>query len=90
MSEIELKLLLLRYNMLSKKDDMFADMCIHANTIAGHEYEWAECIDEMTEINNELRNHGYELVYADYKTEGEVSYSVYKLAPIDKNSSPAL
>ena len=83
MSEIELKLLLLRYNMLSKKDDTFAYMCMHANTIAGHEYEWAECIDEMTEINNELRNHGYKLVYGDYKTEGEVSYSVYKLAPID-------
>lgn len=83
MSEIELKLLLLRYNMLSKKDDTFAYMCIHANTIAGHEYEWAECIDEMTEINNELRNHGYKLVYDDYKTEGEVDYSVYKLVPID-------
>ena len=83
MSEIELKLLLLRYNMLSKKDDTFAYMCIHANTIAGYEYEWAECIDEMTEINNELRNHGYELVYDDYKTEGELNYSVYKLAPID-------
>lgn len=40
MSEIELKLLLLRYNMLSKKDDMFADMCIHDNGIEGHEYEW--------------------------------------------------
>ena len=83
MSEIELKLLLLRYNMLSKKDDTFAYMCIHANAIAGHEYEWAECIDEMTEINNELRNHGYELVYDDYKTEGEINYSVYKLAPVD-------
>ena len=85
MSEIELKLLLLRYNMLSKKDDTFAYMCIHANTIAGYEYEWAECIDEMTEINNELRNHGYELVYDDYKTESEVSYSVYKLAPVDNH-----
>ena len=82
MTEAELKLLLLRYNMLSKKDDIFADMCIHANTIAGHEHEWAECIEEMTEIKNELHEHGYEPVYADYKTEGKVSYSVYKLAPI--------
>ena len=90
MSEIELKLMLLRYNMLSKKDDMFADMCIHANTIAGHEHEWAECIDEMTEINNELRNHGYELAYDDYKREGKLCYSVYKLIPIDKNNPPAL
>ena len=83
MTEAELKLMLLRYNMLSKKDDTFAYMCIHSNEITGHEYEWAECIDEMTEINNELRNHGYELVYDDYKTEGEVSYSVYKLVPAD-------
>ena len=83
MSELELKLLLLRYNMLSKKDDTFAYMCIHSNEIAGHEYEWAVCIDEMTEIKNELREHGYEPVYADYRTEGKVSYSVYKLAPID-------
>ena len=82
MTETELKLLLLRYNMLSKKDDMFADMCIHANTIAGHEYEWAECIDEMTEIKNERRSYGYELVYDDYKREGKLCYSVYKLAPI--------
>ena len=90
MTETELKLLLLRYNMLSKKDDIFADMCIHDNTIAGHEREWAECIDEMTEIKNELRKHGYELVYDDYRTEGKLCYSVYKLAPIDKNSPPAL
>ena len=82
MSEIELKLMLLRYNMLSKKDDIFADMCIHANAIAGHEHEWAECIDEMTEIKNELRKHGYELVYDDYKREGKLCYSVYKLVPI--------
>ena len=82
MSEIELKLMLLRYNMLSKKDDMFADMCIHANAIVGHEHEWAECIDEMTEIKNELRKHGYELAYDDYKREGKLCYSVYKLVPI--------
>lgn len=83
MTEAGLKLMLLRYNMLSKKDDIFADMCIHANTIAGHEHEWAECIEEMTEIKNELRKHGYELVYDDYKTEGKLCYSVYKLVPID-------
>ena len=83
MSEIELKLMLLRYNMLSKKDDIFADMCIHANAIAGNEQEWAECIDEMTEIKNELRKHGYELVYDDYKTEGKLCYSIYKLVPVD-------
>ena len=82
MTEMVLKLMLLRYSMLSKKDDTFAYMCIYSNEIAGHEYEWAECIDEMTEINNELRNHGYELVYDEYKTEGEVNYSVYKLVPI--------
>ncbi len=82
MSELELKLLLLRYNMLSKKDDTFAYMCIYSNEIAGHEYEWAECIDKMTEIKNELRKNGYELVYADSKTEGKVWYSVYKLVPI--------
>lgn len=82
MTETELKLLLLRYNMLSKKDDMFADMCMHANTIAGHEYEWAECIDEMIEIKNELRSYGYELVYDAYIREGKLCYSVYKLVPI--------
>ena len=82
-TEIELKLLLLRYNMLSKKDDIFADMCIHDNKIEGYEYEWADCIAEMTEIKNELRGYGYDLVYDDYKTEGKVSYIVYKLVPID-------
>ena len=82
-TEIELKLLLLRYNMLSKKDDIFADMCIHDNKIEGHEYEWADCIAEMSEIKNELREYGYKLVYDDYKTEGKLCYSVYKLVPID-------
>lgn len=77
--------MLLRYNMLSKKDDIFADMCIHANTIAGHEHEWAECIEEMSEIKNELHKHGYELVYDDYKTEGKLCYSVYKLVPVDNH-----
>ena len=85
MTEAGLKLMLLRYNMLSKKDDIFADMCIHANTIAGHEHEWAECIEEMSEIKNELREHGYELVYDDYKTEGKLCYSVYRLVPIDNH-----
>ena len=83
MTEIELKLLLLRYNMLSKKEDMFADMCIHDNAIEGHEDEWADCIAEMSEIENELRKHGYKPVYADYKTEGKICYIVYKLVPID-------
>ena len=82
MTEAELKLMLLRYNMLSKKDDMFADMCIHANTIEGHEHEWAECIDEMREIKNEFRSYGYELAYDDYKREGKLCYSIYKLVPI--------
>lgn len=82
-TEIELKLLLLRYNMLSKKDDIFADMCIHDNKLAGHEDEWAECIAEMSEIKKELREYGYEPVYDDYKTEGKICYIVYKLVPVD-------
>ena len=85
MTEMVLKLMLLRYNMLSKKDDTFAYMCIYSNEIAGHEDEWVECIDEMTEIKSELREHGYELVYADSKTAGKVRYSVYKLVPIDNH-----
>lgn len=83
MTDIELKLLLLRYNTLSKKDDIFADMCIHDNGIEGYEYEWADCIAEMSEIKNELREYGYDLVYDDYKTEGKICYVVYKLVPID-------
>ena len=83
MTEAELKLLLLRYNMLSKKDDIFADMCIHDSKIEGYEYEWAECIDEMSEIEKELREHGYRPAYDDYRTEGKLSYIVYKLVPVD-------
>ena len=82
MSEAELKLMLLRYNMLSKKEDTFAYMCIYSNEIAGHEDEWMECIGEMSEIRDDLRKHGYELVYADSKMAGKVRYSVYKLVPI--------
>lgn len=83
MSEIELKLLLLRYNMLSKKEDTFAYMCVNDSKATGYEDEWTECIAEMTEMRNDLRKHGYEFVYADSKTADEVCYSVYRIAPID-------
>ena len=83
MTELEMKLVLLRYNMLSKKEDTFAYMCVHASEIVGYEDEWIECIDKMTGMRNDLHKRGYEFVYADSKTAGEVYYSVYKIAPLN-------
>ena len=75
MTEIELKLLLLLYNMLSKERAKTADMCARTCNYG----KWADCIGEMKKMEDDLRRHGYEFVYAGSKTAGEVEYAIYKL-----------
>ena len=82
MTEIVLKLMLLRYNMLSKRESTAAYMCLQAGEDMYCNAEWSECVDEMIEIRNDLRKHGYELAYADVKAVGETEYDVYKIVPI--------
>ena len=83
MTEIVLKLILLRYNMLSKRESTAAHMCLQAGENMYYNAEWSECVDEMIEIRNDLRKHGYELVYADVKTAGKIEYDVYKIVLIN-------
>lgn len=79
MTEIELKLTLLLYNILSKERAKIADMC----ALTGDYSKWADCMDEMKKMEDELREYGYKFVYVGYKAEGKLCYSVYKLVPVD-------
>ena len=80
MTEIELKLMLLRYNILSKEESIAASEYMRAGETAGYEDEWFRCLNEMTKVEDDLRKHGYELVYAGSKTADKVRYIVYKIA----------
>ena len=82
MTETVLKLILLRYNMLSKRESTAAYKCLQTGENMYYNAEWSECVDEMIEIRNDLRKHGYELAYADVKAVGRTEYDVYKIAPI--------
>lgn len=82
MTEIELKLILLRYNMLSKKRAIAASTWRLTGENAHDEAEWAECIGEMREIKNELRNHGYKLTCAGSRVADRLVYEIYKIVPV--------
>lgn len=76
MTEMELNLLLLRFNMLSKER-------------ANADYKWrltgirdskeSEYEDEAREMMKELSKYSYAFAYAGSKKAGEVEYAVYKL-----------
>ena len=85
MIEAELKLLLLRYNMLSKKRAVAAYMCLQAGENSYYNAEWSKCVDKMIEISSDLRKHGYKLAYADSKTAGKARYSVCKIIPMNNH-----
>ena len=87
MTEIELKLMLLRYNILSKEESAAASEYMRAGETASYEDKWFKCINEMTKVEDDLRKHGYELVYAGSKTADKVRYSVYKIALTDNCGS---
>lgn len=80
MTEIELKLMLLRYNILSREESTAAYRYVHAGETAGYEDEWFKCLNEMTKVEDDLRKYGYELVYAGSKTADKIRYNVYKIA----------
>ena len=75
MTEIVLKLMLLRYNMLSKEKAAATSKCMHT----GEDDEWAECVDEMTKMEDDLRKYGCEFVRTSSKAAGEMRYNVYTI-----------
>lgn len=83
MTEIELKLTLLLYNILSKERAKIANMCTRTCDYG----EWADCIYEMKKMEDDLRKHGYEFVYAGFKIADETRYSVYKIVLTDDSDS---
>ena len=84
MTEIELKLMLLRYNMLSRERVTAAYRCFRADEDPWYDAEWSKCAKEMTEMELDLRKRGYKFTYADVKTADGIEYDVYKIVPISK------
>ena len=87
MTEEELKLLLLKYNRLSKERSEAAYMWGHAGESVCDEAKWDKCRREMGKIEEDLHENGYELVDDGYKVKGKVRYSIYKIAPMEVRSN---
>ena len=60
MTEIEMKLLLTRYNKLSEERAEAAYMWSHAGESVCYQSKWSMCMDEMEKMMNDLRNDGKE------------------------------
>ena len=82
MTETELKLMLLRYNMLAKKRAIAAFTWRHTGENAHDEAEWSECVDEMMQMMNDLRSYGYKFTCAGSREAGRVIYEIYKIVPV--------
>lgn len=87
MTEEELKLLLLRYNILSKERSEAAYMWRHAGESVCDEAKWDKCRREMRKIEEDLHENGYELVDDGDEVKGKVRYSVCKIALMEAGSN---
>lgn len=85
MTDIELNLLLLRFNMLSKERAEAAYMWSLTGKSAYEKAKWLECVDKMAEVSRELRSYGYELVCTDIKATSKTQYRVYKIVHVHSN-----
>ena len=83
MTEIELKLTLLRYNILSKEESTAASEYMRAGETASYEDKLFKCINEMTKMEDDLRKYGYKFTCIGSKTEDGVCFNVYRIVPID-------
>ena len=83
MTEIELRLTLLRYSILSKEESIAASEYMRAGETASYEDKLFRCINEMTKMEDDLRKDGYEFTCVGSKTEDGVCFNVYRIVPID-------
>lgn len=83
MTEAELKLMLLRYNVLSKEESAAASEYMRAGETASYENKWFKCINEMTRVEDDLRKDGYKFTCIGSRTEDGVRFNVYRIVPID-------
>ena len=82
MTEIEMKLLLARYNILSRERAEAAYMWGYSGKSVCYETKWSKCVDEMRKMKDDLRKHGYEFAYTSSKTADKVQYAVYRIVAI--------
>ena len=82
MTEIELKLTLLRYNILAKEESAAAYGYMRAGQTVDYENKWFRCLNEMTKIEDDLREYGYKFTSIGSKTVDRACYNVYKIVPI--------
>lgn len=83
MTETELKLLLIRYNMLSKERAEAAYMWRCSGESVCYESRWSKYVDEMEKIDDDLRGYGYRFTFTDFKRAGKFQYQVYKIVPMN-------
>ena len=83
MTEIELKLTLLRYNVLSKEESIAASEYMRAGETASYEDELFKRINEMTRMEDDLRKDGYKFTCIGSRTEDRVRFNVYRIVPVD-------
>ena len=77
MTETEMKLTLLLYNMLSKERAEAAYMSAHTGEYA-YDDEQLKCVAEMKKIRDELRECGY-----NFAITGKIQYNMYEIVPIN-------
>ena len=83
MTEIEMKLLLTRYNKLSEERSEAAYMWRRAGESVCYQSKWSMCMDEMEKMRDELWSRGYKFAPTGYKKVGKAQYEVYKIVPVN-------
>ena len=83
MTEMELKLLLAKYNILSRERAKAAYMWRCTGESLCYEAKWSKCVDEMEKMRDDLRECGYKFDYTDSKVADRLRYNVYKIVPVN-------
>lgn len=81
MTEIEMKLLLTRYNKLSEERAEAAYMWRHAGESVRYMSKWSKCTDEMSKMMSDLRKDGYKFIFTHFERVGKFQYQVYDIVP---------
>ena len=82
MTEAEMELALLRYNLLSKERAEAAYMWRRSGESVCYESKWSMCVDEMEKMDDDLREYGYKFTFTDFKRVGKFQCQEYKIVPI--------
>lgn len=83
MTEIEMKLLLTRYNKLSEERSEAAYMWRRAGESMCYQSEWSKCMDEMEKMMNDLRKDGYKFIFTHFERAGKFQYQVYDIISVN-------